>query len=189
MTDISIYGSHDASICFSPAVNKYRIYELERLTKERFFSLSDVSEEKFKELIHQTKNLFEKEYGPQQYHRCFYNEMSLTQLRILSSIFNITLFKKVGHHLAHAASSLYQSPFDRSLIFSLAQGATRYNLSKTNLLKLELPIPNKVEQDNIALTLMDIDKLIQKYEIKLQKLKLQKQGTMQALLTGKIRLV
>ena len=86
-------------------------------------------------------------------------------------------------------SYLFRSPLGRSLIFSLAQGATRYNLSKTNLLKLELPIPNKVEQDNIALTLMDIDKLIQKYEIKLQKLKLQKQGTMQALLTGKIRLV
>jgi type I restriction enzyme S subunit len=86
-------------------------------------------------------------------------------------------------------SYLFRSPLGRSLIFSLAQGATRYNLSKTNLLKLELPIPNKVEQDNIALTLMDIDKLIQKYEIKLQKLKLQKQGMMQALLTGKIRLV
>lgn len=86
-------------------------------------------------------------------------------------------------------SYLFRSPLGRSLIFSLAQGATRYNLSKTNLLKLELPIPNKEEQDNIAKTLLNIDNLVHSNMRKLRKLKLQKQGMMQALLTGKIRLV
>jgi type I restriction enzyme S subunit len=86
-------------------------------------------------------------------------------------------------------SYLFRSQLGRSLIFSLAQGATRYNLSKTNLLKLELPIPSKEVQDDIALTLLDIDNLIQSNMRKLNKLKLQKQGMMQALLTGKIRLV
>ena len=83
-------------------------------------------------------------------------------------------------------SYLFRSPLGRSLIFSLAQGATRYNLSKTNLLKLELPIPNKEEQDNIAKTLLNIDNLVHSNMRKLRKLKLQKQGMMQALLTGKI---
>lgn len=86
-------------------------------------------------------------------------------------------------------SYLFRSPLGRNLIFSLAQGATRYNLSKTNLLKLELPIPSKTEQDNIAKILLDLDQSITTTLNKLQKLKLQKQGMMQALLTGKIRLV
>jgi type I restriction enzyme S subunit len=86
-------------------------------------------------------------------------------------------------------SYLFRSQLGRSLIFSLAQGATRYNLSKTNLLKLELPIPSKEVQDDIALTLLDIDNLIQSNMRKLNKLKHQKQGMMQALLTGKIRLI
>jgi type I restriction enzyme S subunit len=84
---------------------------------------------------------------------------------------------------------LFRSQLGRSSIFSLAQGATRYNLSKTNLLKLELPMPSKEVQDDIALTLLDIDNLIQSNMRKLNKLKLKKQGMMQALLTGKIRLV
>lgn len=86
-------------------------------------------------------------------------------------------------------SYLFRSPLGRNLIFSLAQGATRYNLSKTNLLKLELPIPSKKEQDIIALTLQDLDRSITATQAKLQKLKHQKQGMMQALLTGKIRLI
>lgn len=86
-------------------------------------------------------------------------------------------------------SYLFRSPLGRNLIFSLAQGATRYNLSKTNLLKLELPIPSKKEQDIIALTLQDLDCSIIATQTKLTKLKHQKQGMMQALLTGKIRLI
>lgn len=86
-------------------------------------------------------------------------------------------------------SYLFRSTLGRNLIFSLAQGATRYNLSKTNLLKLELPIPSKKEQDIIALTLLDLDRSIKATQTKLTKLKHQKQGMMQALLTGKVRLI
>lgn len=86
-------------------------------------------------------------------------------------------------------SYLFRSPLGRNLIFSLAQGATRYNLSKTNLLKLELPVPAIEEQNKIVEILVDIDKEIVEQNCKLQKLKLQKQGMMQTLLTGKIRLV
>lgn len=86
-------------------------------------------------------------------------------------------------------SYLFRSPLGRTLIFSLAQGSTRYNLSKINLLKLELLIPSKEEQDFIAKVFLDIDDDLKYQDKKLQKLKLQKQGMMQALLTGKIRLI
>lgn len=86
-------------------------------------------------------------------------------------------------------SYYFRSQLGRNLVFSLAQGATRYNLSKTNLLKLELPLPSKQEQDIIAEIITDIDNEIRFHNTKLQKLKYQKQGMMQALLTGKIRLI
>jgi len=71
----------------------------------------------------------------------------------------------------------------------LAQGATRYNLSKTQLLKMEIPFPPIQEQNRIATILSDMDNEIDALEKKLSKTKELKQGLMQQLLTGKIRLV
>jgi type I restriction enzyme S subunit len=83
----------------------------------------------------------------------------------------------------------FRSDFGRAAIFSLAQGATRYNLSKGNFLKMEIPIPEFNIQNEIAGCIADMDSELKKITIKLTKLKQQKQGMMQALLTGKIRLV
>lgn len=82
----------------------------------------------------------------------------------------------------------FRSNMGRELLFSLAQGATRYNLSKTNLLKLELELPSKGEQDSIAHILENMDEELDKCSKILVKLQLQKQGMMQSLLTGKIRI-
>jgi type I restriction enzyme S subunit len=83
----------------------------------------------------------------------------------------------------------FRSDFGRAAIFSLAQGATRYNLSKGNFLKMEIPIPEFQTQNEIAGCIADMDSELKKITIKLTKLKQQKQGMMQALLTGKIRLI
>jgi len=83
----------------------------------------------------------------------------------------------------------FRSDFGRTAIFSLAQGATRYNLSKGNFLKLEIPLPEFQIQNEIAGCIADMDSELKKITIKLFKLKQQKQGMMQALLTGKIRLI
>ncbi len=86
-------------------------------------------------------------------------------------------------------SYYFRSKLGRKLIYSLAQGATRYNLSKTNFLKLVLRIPEPEEQAAIANVLVLIDREIQSLEQKLHKYQLIKRGMMQTLLTGKIRLV
>jgi type I restriction enzyme S subunit len=83
----------------------------------------------------------------------------------------------------------FRSNFGRAAIFSLAQGATRYNLSKGNFLNMEIPIPEFQKQNEIAGCIADMDSELKKITIKLTKLKQQKQGMMQALLTGKIRLI
>ena len=86
-------------------------------------------------------------------------------------------------------SYLFRSDVGRKLMYSLAQGATRYNLSKNNFYKLELYLPKHKEQTAIAEILLDMDDEIDKLTQKLNKYKNIKQGMMQELLTGKVRLI
>ena len=83
----------------------------------------------------------------------------------------------------------FRSQEGRKLLKSLAQGATRYNLSKTALLSVTFPCPPQPEQAAIATVLSDMDAEITALEAKLSKTHLIKQGMMQELLTGRIRLL
>jgi type I restriction enzyme S subunit len=83
----------------------------------------------------------------------------------------------------------FRSSEGRKLLYSLAQGATRYNLSKTALLRLELPVPLPAEQTAITAVLSDMDAEITALEQRRDKTRLLKQGMMQELLTGRTRLV
>jgi len=86
-------------------------------------------------------------------------------------------------------SYYFRSSEGRKLFYSMAQGATRYNLSKSNFNKMEVVLPKPEEQNDIATILSDMDAEIQALETKLEKYKKIKLGMMQNLLTGKIRLV
>jgi type I restriction enzyme S subunit len=83
----------------------------------------------------------------------------------------------------------FRSSEGRELLKSLAQGATRYNLSKVALIDLEFPFPTLAEQEAIANVLSEMDDEIAALEAKLNKARNIKQGMMQELLTGRIRLV
>ncbi len=83
----------------------------------------------------------------------------------------------------------FRSSLGRNFFYSLAQGATRYNLSKTNFLKSTLTLPVYEDQVQIASIVREIDSEIDNLEQKLSKYQLVKQGILQQLLTGKIRLV
>lgn len=64
------------------------------------------------------------------------------------------------------------------------------HISPTDIKKFRIPVPNSIEeQKDIAETLSDMDSEITALEAKLSKYKDLKQGMMQNLLTGKIRLV
>jgi type I restriction enzyme S subunit len=82
---------------------------------------------------------------------------------------------------------LLRSEKVRRSISLLAQGATRYNLSKTQLLKITLNIPSLGEQQKIASVLTTADKDIELLEVKLAYFKQEKKALMQQLLTGKRR--
>ena len=70
-----------------------------------------------------------------------------------------------------------------------AVGTKVSGISKTNIAKITLPVPSVLEQTAIAAILSDMDAEITTLEAKLGKARNLKQGMMQELLTGRIRLV
>lgn len=77
----------------------------------------------------------------------------------------------------------------REIMKSLAQGSTRYNLSKKALLAAEVRVPRLPEQVAIAETLSDMDAELTALEAHRDKTRALKKGIMQELLTGRTRLV
>jgi type I restriction enzyme, S subunit len=77
----------------------------------------------------------------------------------------------------------------RAAMSVLAQGATRYNIAKSAFMRLSIPQPSQEEQTAIATILSDMDAELSALEARRDKTRALKQGMMQALLTGRIRLV
>ena len=99
--------------------------------------------------------------------------------------FRITDKEVSGIYLSY----LFRTSLGRDKMSSIAQGATRYNLSKDYFNEIELTIPpTKAEQTAIANILTTMDTEIEALEKERDKYKCIKQGMMQQLLTGKIRL-
>ena len=84
---------------------------------------------------------------------------------------------------------LTRSSLGREIIRPMAQGSTRYNLAKTNLLNGHFPRPPINEQKAIASVLSDMDDEIEALEKRLSKTRDLKQGMAQELLAGRTRLV
>jgi type I restriction enzyme S subunit len=80
-------------------------------------------------------------------------------------------------------------PTVRSSLVRLATGVSVYGVSKPNVMSIEVVIPRPGEQSAIAGILSDMDAETKSLEAKLSKARQIKQGMMQELLTGRIRLV
>jgi type I restriction enzyme, S subunit len=83
----------------------------------------------------------------------------------------------------------FQTPAIRQQFLFYAVGTKVSGISKTNIAKITLPVPSVPEQTAIATILSDMDAEITALEAKLAKARAIKQGMMQELLTGRIRLV
>lgn len=81
------------------------------------------------------------------------------------------------------------SPVFRKLAENASTGSTRKRIGLTQLRSLELILPKLKEQTYVAEILSSMDTEITALEQKLAKYKMTKQGMMQELLTGKIRLI
>lgn len=125
---------------------------------------------------------------PEEVGMCSILFNDIPNLYLNSFCFGLRLFKTANENGLFLVY-YFRSNEGRKHFRLLAQGATRYNLSKTQLLKMEIALPSVEEQTRIATILSDMDKEIDALETKLAKTKQLKQGLMQQLLTGKIRLV
>jgi len=77
---------------------------------------------------------------------------------------------------------LFHSPIYRKSVSAIAQGSTRYNLSKKAFLKLRVPVPSTPEeQQKIASCLSAVDELITAQQEKIEQLQQHKKGLMQGL--------
>lgn len=82
----------------------------------------------------------------------------------------------------------FRSSEGRFVVSSLAQGATRYNISKTKLLHSNLLVPPIAEQKAIVEVLRDVETEIDALHARVLKTRQMKTGMMQQLLTGRTRL-
>lgn len=89
--------------------------------------------------------------------------------------------------LPEFAQFLLRSNDFRRKIYSLAQGSTRFNISKNEVMKIEVLLPSTEEQEAIAQILTITIKEIKLLQKQAEFLKEQKKGLMQLLLTGKVR--
>jgi type I restriction enzyme S subunit len=71
------------------------------------------------------------------------------------------------NYLAYA----FRSSVFREKVCRLGQGISRYNISKTKMLKLSINIPEPKEQQKIGGYFVTLDKLISRHAVQLQKLK------------------
>jgi type I restriction enzyme S subunit len=83
---------------------------------------------------------------------------------------------------------VFRSEVGRSLMGALAQGATRYNLSKSQFRNVAVTLPEMEEQRAIASALHDADKVLSALRERLAKARAVKQGMTQQLLSGNTRL-
>ena len=100
--------------------------------------------------------------------------------------FRLNDFKNL---LPEFSSYLFRNDLFRKDVYKLAQGSTRFNLSKLELMKIKIKIPSLEEQTAIAEILATADRELTLQKEKLAQLQTLKKGLMQVLLTGKKRLI
>ncbi len=118
---------------------------------------------------------------------CSYLNIDVERLYLNSFCFGFRIKDQTivdGKYLAY----YFRGKEGRQLMTMLAQGSTRYNLSKDFFLKSTIEIPSLTEQQNIASALSSIDKLINDLERTIHKKQLIREGAMEELLSGKKRL-
>ena len=78
-------------------------------------------------------------------------------------------------------AAMLRSTTVRKKITFLAQGISRYNISKTKMMDIEVPVPSLEEQAKIGAFLSNVEQTITLHQRKLAKLKELKQGYLQKL--------
>jgi type I restriction enzyme S subunit len=107
----------------------------------------------------------------------------------ISGLHTIVAKSKTEELVYEYRQHCFKTPAIRQQFLFYAVGTKVSGISKTNIAKLTLPIPSVPEQTAIAAILSDMDTELAALESRLAKARHIKQGMMQELLTGRIRLL
>ena len=124
---------------------------------------------------------------PEEVGMCAVLNKSLDNTYLNSFCFGFRLKDKTHEPLF--LSYYFNSFVGRKIMSVLAQGATRYNLSKNNFADTVIKLPQKGEQIVISSFLLESEIELDALKKKLIKIQKIKSGMMSELLTGRIRLV
>jgi len=125
MNNISFYFQHGASISVE-SNGVYYIFELERITRIRYFDIRTIPVNDAIKLIESALDIFKKFYGIENnFDVCifpghspnYYKKIS-PMVEQIKKLINAKKIITINHHLAHAACSVYQSPFDQGIAIS-----------------------------------------------------------------------
>src|SRR5699024_6492339 len=86
------------------------------------------------------------------------------------------------------SSYLFRTLTFRKKMYILAQGISRYNISKANVMKLEIALPSVNEQKKIGRLLYKLDSMITLHNKKLELYQKYKQSIKNTILQNKLRL-
>lgn len=120
MFNLAFYPSHNAAVAISLDDQILEVVEIERL-----FNLKNASlvwwdkYENTTELVTEVEQYFRLKYGAKKYGTVISNSPT----HELDKIFHAEQYISLPHHQAHAYSALYQSPFEKALIFSFDGGS------------------------------------------------------------------
>jgi predicted NodU family carbamoyl transferase len=127
---ISLYTSHDASATFIDKNGKLRILELERFANIRYAMFSSkfdnwslgVNDNIRREFLSHIKSEFGRTPD-----LIVYTEGNIHDLNLFKEYFPNSKYEIWNaHHVAHAYSSYFLSPFDDAWIFSIDGGGADY---------------------------------------------------------------
>jgi type I restriction enzyme S subunit len=119
-------------------------------------------------------------------HVVIFNEEKIPFISGLHTIVAKSKTKELDYHYRRYC---FQTTDIKQQFRFFAVGTKVSGISKANIVKITLPVPPVEEQAAIATILSDMDAEIAALEEKLEKSRMLKQGMMQELLTGRIRLV
>jgi len=113
----------------------------------------------------------------------------IKESKIITSV-DVTIFRP-RNEVANRVflSNLFSTNNWLRKVGEMTGGTTHKRISRGALGRIKISLPSIQEQNEIAAILFDMDNEIKVIHNKLQKVRLQKQGMMQTLLTGKIRLI
>ena len=92
---LSIYGSHDSNISVRTGPDEYRVYELERITGKRYYSLN-ADPNKY-QVLQRMFNYIKEWHGIYSYDIVYYSECEAHTLEAIMNIFSPDSLQQMRH--------------------------------------------------------------------------------------------